>query len=215
MATIPTIIDDHEQAHHPDEPMSESEFVDWCLGFEKVRAEWVDGEVVVMSPVSLGHNRLAIFLLGVTSILAERQGVGEVFGTEFACRFRSGPRLLRRVPDIQFVVKERLHLLQPTYFDGAPDLALEIVSLDSSDRDHRIKFEEYQAAGVREYWIVDPLVKALHAYRLDPRAGRFQAIVAADGRMTSDVLPGFGLRPEWLWREPLPRVSDVVGERDV
>ena len=215
MATIPTIIDDHAWVDQPEKQMSESAFVDWCLGFEKVRAEWVDGEVVVTSPVNLTHLRLSEFLFRVLVEFVEPRNLGEVHGPEFVSRFQAGPRLMRRLPDLWFVAADRLHLLRPTYLDGPPDVVVEVVSLDSVERDYHEKFAAYEAAGVREYWIIDPLEKALHAYRLDPRAGRFQALVATDGRMTSEVLPGFGLRAEWLWREPLPRVSDVVGERDV
>lgn len=56
-----------------------------------------------------------------------------------------------REPDIIFVGKERLHLLKETFFDGATDLIVEIISSESYTRDRVEKYSEYEAAGVKEY----------------------------------------------------------------
>jgi Uma2 family endonuclease len=121
----------------------------------------------------------------------------------------------RRVPDLLFVSKERSHLLRPNHLEGAPDLSVEIVSPDSQSRDRRDKFAEYEAAGVREYWIVDPLSRTVEAYALHA-AGKFRLIEATDdGRLASAVLPGFYLRPDWLWQEPLPDVIATLRELGV
>ena len=61
-----------------------------------------------------------------------------------------------REPDLIFVRKERLPLLKPTYFDGAPDLVVEVASPESLGRDRGEKFVEYERAGVEEYWLIDP-----------------------------------------------------------
>ena len=217
MATTPTTSPDVEPpvAAHPGRRLSEDEFVEWAEGFEKVRAEWIDGEVIVMSPVNLTHLRLSEFLFRILVEFAEARNLGEIHGPEFVNRFRVGPRLMRRLPDLWFVASGRLHLLQPSYLDGPPDLAVEVVSPDSIERDYHEKFSTYQAAGVREYWIIDPLEKILQAFRLDPPSDRFQALNQAEGRIDSEVLPGFFLRSEWLWRAPLPKVSDLLRELGV
>ena len=53
------------------------------------------------------------------------------------------------------MTRERLGQWQEKYFDGAPDLIIEVISDDSVGRDRAEKFEEYEEAGVREYWIID------------------------------------------------------------
>jgi hypothetical protein len=101
-------------------------------------------------------------------------------------------------------------------FEGAPDLVVEVISGDSVTHDRRDKWGEYQAAGVREYWIVDPRTtrRQIDVYRLD-EAGRYVTSEAtsqeadAGGVMHStsvatSQLPGFWLRAEWLWSEPEP-----------
>ena len=70
--------------------------------------------------------------------------------------------------------------------------------------------EEYQAAGVREYWIVDPINEAVVAFRRAAETGAFARIPESDGRLDSEVVPGFFLKPEWLWRKPLPKVAEVL-----
>ena len=211
MATLPKTLDDPEPWPTAAPPrMTESEFVAWCGGFEHARAEWVDGEVVVMSPANRGHVRLNRFLIAVLNSFVEDGDLGEILGPEFVARFHAEGRLRRRVPDLLFVVKERQNLVGPTYLDGPPDLAVEVVSPDSGDRDHDEKYRDYESGGVREYWIIDPEAKTLEAYRLD--GGAFRRIEEAGGRVASAVLPGFFLRPDWLWRDPLPRVSDVLRE---
>ncbi len=192
--------------------LTEDEFVAWCQRFEKIRAEWVDGEVVIMSPVNAVHMRIGEFLLRLLADYVEARDLGEAHGGEFTHRFRAGTRLLRRVPDLWFLSKERLHLLQPTYLDGPPDLALEIVSPDSEDRDYHDKREEYQAAGVLEYWIVDPINEAVVAFRRDAETSAFTRIPESADRLDSAVVPGFFLKPEWLWRKPLPKVAEVLRE---
>ena len=218
MAALPKTIQAPEP-WPPDDPpvapprMTESEFVAWSGGFEHVRAEWVDGEVVVMSPANIWHSDLADFLKTVLRIFTEERNLGRVFGEEYFVRFEGGGRLQRRLPDVLFVSRDREHLFTRTYLDGPPDLAVEVVSPDSVDRDRREKFAAYESGGVREYWIIDPEAKTLEAYRLD--GGRFARVLEADGRVASAALPGFFLRPDWLWREPLPKVLDVLRELGV
>jgi Uma2 family endonuclease len=87
--------------------------------------------------------------------------------------------------------------------EGPPDLAIEIVSPDSVERDYEKKFEKYRQAGVGEYWIIDEVQETAHFYRRN-RRGEFREVRLKEGAFHSQVLPGFRLRPEWLWQYPRP-----------
>ena len=76
-------------------------------------------------------------------------------GDNFQLRLDTIPS--RREPDLSFVAEERMKIETNTFVDGAPDLALEIVSPESTHMSLVEKFRERtQAAGVSEYWMIDP-----------------------------------------------------------
>lgn len=60
-----------------------------------------------------------------------------------------------REPDILFVKTENKHFLEEQRLAGVADLVIEVVSPESIKRDNEDKFVEYEAAGIREYWIID------------------------------------------------------------
>jgi Uma2 family endonuclease len=206
-ATQPTADFDPPTSYKPlsDRKLSEEEFVAWCD--EDVKAEWVDGEVLVAAPATYVHANLTSFLVCVTAMFVEDHDLGEVFGWQLMTRL--SPRI-RRVPDLMFVAKDRLQYLRMYHLEGPPDLALEVVSRDSVDGDWREKYYDYQAAGVREYWVIYPAHQRVEAYRLVD--GAYQSIPHDQGRVASSVLAGFYLREEWLWRAELPKVSEALQE---
>lgn len=188
--------------------MTEEEFVAWCD--EDTRAEFVDGEVLLLSPESVMNERLRWFIGPVLSIYVKHHGVGEVFGPNLQARLRVE---LRRIPDLIFVAQENAHRLYKNHLEGAPDLAMEIVSPDSVARDYREKYIEYERVGVREYWIIDPQSKRVDVYCLEK--GRYIAQKKKRGAYHSKVVKGFFLRPKWLWQQPLPSVLDALKELGV
>lgn len=177
-------------------------------------AEWVDGEVVPLAPASARHQRIALFLASVLSEYVRARDLGEVFQAPFVVRL---PEPLRRArePDLVFVRKDRLSLLKDTYLDGTPDLAVEITSPESLSRDRGEKFVEYEAAGIPEYWLIDPDRTQSEFYQLQPD-GRYRSVPAGpEGIYRSSVVSGFWLRVEWLWRDPLPSALQVARELGV
>ena len=199
----------------PPGKMTEDEFVAWCD--EDTRAEWVEGEVVMMSPANTEHARLAGWLYRLLGDLAERNGLGEVF-FEHQVRFAAQAR--RRVPDLVFVSKDRLDLLHSAHIEGAPDLIVEIVSPDSEARDWREKYLEYEAAGVREYWVIDPMSRHVEVYApgesrpepQQPARREYRRQPEKDGVIASTVFPSFHLRTAWLWPETRPTVETALHE---
>jgi Uma2 family endonuclease len=179
-------------------------------GDEDIKAEWVDGEVIVMAPVSGEHSDLNFWLMRLMVEFVEHHDLGLVRGPEFPIRLAAIKRV--RSPDVMFVGKTRFSKLHPTYFDGPPDVIMEIVSPDSEARDWRDKYADYQSTGVREYWVVDPLSKHVDAYTLG-RSKKYSLIRPDDeGRIHSKVLKGLFVDPQWLWRSPLPKLSGVLKE---
>ena len=183
--------------------MTEREFVDWS--FEHVDAEWSDGEVILMPPVSDEHNDLDTWLTALVRMFAESRSAGIVRNNMFV---RFARRRRRRVPDLMFIAAAHAERVTPACVDGPPDLIIEIVSPDSRNRDRREKFFDCEASGVREYWIVDPLMRTVDLYVLTGK--KYRAVEAVDARLWSTVLDGFYLRDAWLFGKALPKVAAVL-----
>lgn len=88
--------------------------------------------------------------------------------------------------------------------DGAADLCIEVVSVDSVERDHGEKFAEYERGGVGEYWIVDPLRNECRFYRLNSQNVYMRTVEDADGIYQTPLLPGLRLSVPTLWQVELP-----------
>ena len=91
--------------------------------------------------------------------------------TSAACtdrNFKSASRSCRAAvePDLLFVSNARSGQLRKNHLEGPPDMLVEIVSPESVDRDWNEKPAEYEAAGVPEYWIVDPMTQRAEVYVL-------------------------------------------------
>jgi len=107
------------------------------------------------------------------------------------------------------VRKEREADIRGTYVLGPPDAAIEIVSPDSIERDYVTKRNQYEAARVKEYWIVDPLKQKVTLLRLD-NTGKFREVRSVKGRLRSRVIEGFWLEIAWLWQQPLPDEIETI-----
>ncbi|MFO0919471.1 MAG: Uma2 family endonuclease [Planctomycetaceae bacterium] len=189
--------------------MTEEEFGNWHDEF--LRGEWVDGEVELMAPANTEHSEIQNLLLWLIQGFTSHHNLGKAWGPELTVKLPSLRR--RRVPDLLFVSQDRQEIIRPTYVDGAPDLIMEVVSPDSVRRDWRTKYQEYEQAGVLEYWIIDPGSRVVEAYVLTD--GAYQLLPEAEGRIASQVVSGFFLKPAWLWQSPRPKLLDLLRELGV
>ncbi|MER3404777.1 MAG: hypothetical protein C4289_06110, partial [Chloroflexota bacterium] len=144
--------------------MSYEEYLAWAD--EDTPAEWVEGEVIVPMPPKEPHQMLVAFLDRVIGLFVAVFGLGRLLAAPFEVKLRpEGPA---RQPDLLFLRTAHLDRLTPERVVGPPDLIIEVVSEDSEHRDRVDKFNEYEAAGVPEYWIVDnrPQRRRAYFYRL-------------------------------------------------
>jgi Uma2 family endonuclease len=176
--------------------------------------EWVDGEVHVYMSATELHQRVLGFLFTLLRQFIELQGSGTVLSAPFA--MRAVPGGSGREPDITYVSQEHLNRIDQQILQGPADLVVEIISKDSVSRDQHDKFQEYETAGVREYWIIDPRPEQKRAtfYVLNAE-NRFRlAESAQDGAYHSTVLPGLMVKLDWLWGEPPPlftALTEILG----
>lgn len=209
MSSTATMPAGAEQPPLPPIPISFEDFLTWAMRHD-VRAEWVDGEIILMSPNSLEHQDVGGFLHRLLGEFVEARELGRLYYAPVQMRLESRPS--GREPDLLFVSTAHADRLRPTYVDGPADLVVEIVSPESDARDHGEKLVEYEAAGIPEYWLIDLLRQEAMLFQLGDDGRYHLTPLEADGVYRSRVLPEFWLRVPWLWQRPLPRVADVARE---
>ena len=181
-------------------------FEEFLSAYDGVHAEWVDGSLVPMSPVSDRHQDIVDFLAALLRHLVEATDAGIVRTSQLAMHLERSAR----VPDILFLSAAHLDRRKETFVEGPADLVIEVASPESRGRDRGEKFYEYEQGGVPEYWLIDPARKTVDLYGLDEQ-GQYAAIVAtASTRLESAVLQGFWIDPAWLWSDPMPKLDYVL-----
>jgi len=190
--------------------MSYAEYLAWA--HEDIHAEWVNGEVIVHMPPKQPHQIVVAFLLQLLGLFIQLFRLGILLPAPF--EMRAIPEGPAREPDLLFVAREHLDRLTEARLSGPADLVVEVISDDSVARDRADKFYEYQAAGVQEYWILDPRPGCTRAdfYVLDGQ-GRYQPVpVHPDGRYYSMVLAGFWLQVDWVLATEPPAVLQALAQ---
>jgi len=153
-----------------------------------MRHELNKGELVEMPFPKSGHAKIA---MNIAENLSRRIGkdVGYVY-VEAGYRLIDDPPTLRQ-PDVSFLTARRAKATPPdSYFEGAPELAIEIASPSNSATDLQEKVEQYLAAGAGAVWVVFPTLRRVHVYRPDGTI----ANLSADRQLTAeDILPGLSI----------------------
>ncbi|GIV21724.1 MAG: restriction endonuclease [Armatimonadota bacterium] len=167
---------------------------------EDTLAEWVDGEVVYLSPARLEHQDIAGFLHALIRAFVQRYELGRVVSAPFQMRLLRSER--GREPDLIFVANQNLHRLHDTYLEGGADLVVEITSPESLLRDRGEKYAEYELEGIPEYWVIDPDERRVDFFVLGADGRYVRRYEDAEGIYHSEVLKGLRLPVRWLWERP-------------
>ncbi len=160
----------------------------YALVHEDVKAEFINGEIVYQSPVKRRHWKVSIRLSSLLHSFVEKFDLGEI-GVE-----KVMISLTRNdyEPDIVFFSKEKSKQFQQDQMHfPAPDFVIEILSDSTADRDRGIKFEDYAAHGVQEYWIIDPEEQSVEQFLLREKSFELYQKLTAAGLLKSTAVPGF------------------------
>lgn len=187
-------------------PVSEEMFDE--LVNEDVKAELIDGVMIVHSPASPRHDDVSGFLRSVMRFYVAARKLGKVLGPDSLFRPGEGRRF---GPDLFFLDKRRVPRPLPrNHFEIIPDLVLEVLSPFNRDEDLEEKRPAYREAGIPEIWLVDPEERHVTVDRR--RKKRYVTEVLSTGRVVSAVVSGFWVRADWLWQDPLPNDMECLQE---
>jgi Uma2 family endonuclease len=145
------------------------------------------GELLTLPPPKSLHALVALAILEPLQQHMGKQGTGRVL-PEAGYLLSRDPLTIRQ-PDVSVISRERIRASDPdSYFEGAPELAVEVVSPSDSAEDLDIKTKQYLQNGARQVWILYPKTQTVHVF------SRGAATVILDKDQTlegGELLPGF------------------------
>jgi Uma2 family endonuclease len=143
------------------------------------RYELHDGELFVTAAPGLPHQRLVGDLFVSLREHVQARGLGEVFVSPVDC-ILSDTTIVQ--PDIVYLEPARSSLAGARGIEGAPTLAVEIVSPSTARIDRGTKLQLYARHRVPYYWIIDPVTRSIEAYILSGGEVRLAGRLAGDDR---------------------------------
>jgi Uma2 family endonuclease len=170
--------------------------------------EWIDGKVIRLTPATLFHNNLTKYVTGLLDAYLELRPIGKTIVQPFVYNMPALKR--KREPDLMLLLNDNAGELTETSYVGAADIVIEVVSKESSKRDRGDKFDEYEASGVREYWLIDSRRKDAAFYRLNAEAQFERVDINKQGEYETPLLPGLRVHIATLWETMLPGPRMIV-----
>ena len=129
------------------------------------RAELIDGHIYYMAPPTYKHQKIVMELsASIRNYIKQHKGSCEVIPAPFAVHLDETSNTYVE-PDISVICDK--NKLDDNGCNGAPDWIIEIVSPSSKKMDYLLKLFKYRSAGVREYWIVDPMKNRTIVYNFE------------------------------------------------
>ncbi len=155
---------------------------------EDEKAEFIDGKVLMHSPVKAGHLKSSGDLYVLMHSHVRKYNLGEVFTEKAMIHLTQNSY----EPDICFWKKE----ISDTFTFNqmlfpAPTLIVEILSPSTQKNDRGIKFIDYAQHGVEEYWLIDPLKKTFEQYFLDGEIFKLHKKLKTRGKIQAKAIKNF------------------------
>ncbi len=155
------------------------------------RYEIIKGELYMSNAPSYDHQFAVTKLVSKMDHFVTENNLGVVLTAPFEIHLAEDTRPVQ--PDVFFIKAERQPTTGAKFFEGAPDLVVEVISPSSVKTDRHIKFSAYEEARVAEYWLIDPKAQSVEVYTLS--AGEYALLgqFVNDEVIQSNVLAGLAI----------------------
>jgi Uma2 family endonuclease len=154
---------------------------------EQEKVEFINGEIIVHSPVMKRHNSATVLLSRLMSIYVDIHQLGLVGIEKIMITLTRNDY----EPDICFFKKEKSNdFVEKQTLFPAPDFIIEILSEGTKKRDRGVKFQDYQSHKIEEYWIIDPDHQTIEQYHLE-EDGYELILKSSEGNIKSFVMTDF------------------------
>jgi Uma2 family endonuclease len=155
-------------------------YQDYLLLPEEKRYELIEGDLYLTPAPGTAHQRIVRNLLSILDSFVVERGLGEVLLAPCDVVLSETDVVQ---PDLLFVAAARKGIIEERRISGAPDLAVEVLSESTAERDRTIKSKLYGRSGVRELWLVSP-----EAQSIEILVGTGEALVSSAIYSRSQVL---------------------------
>lgn len=163
------------------------------MNHEDSKAEFINEEIILHSPVKRKHWKVVNKLSAFLSIYVDQNKLGEVGSEKVLIHCTRNDY----EPDIVFFTKEKAQPFEANQMlFPPPDLAVEVLSESTRERDYGIKFQDYAAHGIEEYWIIDPDQQSIEQYFLAEGQYHLHQKLVGEGQLKSKVISGFSFALE-------------------
>lgn len=171
-----------------DEQKRRQQFYEDITDAEKV--EFINGEIIVHSPVMKEHNDATNLLHRVISVFVGKNKLGYVGVEKVMITLERNDY----EPDICFFDKAKAkNFKKGQSLFPAPDFVVEILSKGTKKNDKGIKFTDYEVNGVGEYLLIDPKAEIVELYRLDAHKKYELILKSSEGTLSSKAIKGFSI----------------------
>ncbi len=142
---------------------TKSTYADYLKTPEGGKYQLIDGEIIEMPSSKTIHQKILLFIGSTFLFFIRSKNLGEVFVAPMDV-YLSDTETYQ--PDVFIILNQNTSIIEENRIKGAPDLVVEILSPSTAYYDLRHKKNTYEASGVKEYWILDPIEKSLEIYSL-------------------------------------------------
>jgi Uma2 family endonuclease len=184
-------------------PITFTEFLE--MDFENDWVELIDGVPVEKPMVQLDHEKLSMWLGSLLNMFSELRDLGIVLGSRTPVEIR---QYKGRLPDLLFVRRERMDIVQQKAIFGPPDLVIEIVSPNDRRSDLLALIADYCSIGVAEIVMIERKKRRVRVLR--KRDTGYSEEILSVGTLELESVEGFHVEVEWLLKEPRPQVREVL-----
>jgi Uma2 family endonuclease len=160
----------------------------------------IEGDLVRSPSPNIYHQAFVGRIYSLLLQFLEEKPLGEVFVAPLDV-FLSDINVYQ--PDVVFISNQRRSILTERGLEGAPDLAVEVLSPGTARFDKGSKRKVYARTGVKELWLVDPDAKLIHVYQLVKDAETPAATYDEEAVFGSPLMPGLRLKAAMIFKSPL------------
>ncbi|RKZ93272.1 MAG: Uma2 family endonuclease [Candidatus Parabeggiatoa sp. nov. 1] len=161
------------------------------------RYEIIEGVLYLSNAPNIDHQFTAVEIAFQIKLFVKKSQLGYVLTAPFEVHLSETTKPVQ--PDVLFIKAERWPAPGAKYFDGPPDIIVEVLSPSTRRVDQVIKFRAYEKAQVPEYWIADPKTHSIQVYILENQEYILLGEFIEEELIESNVLTGLKITTRSLF----------------